>query len=119
MKSSSSAADRRHCRCGGCGAAGRRTLLIERYVSRRHGHGAGVTISAADANVHGEMHRVVQVSRPISWRVSIVSAGSTRRILSGKDSGAGLRHRAYKIAADDLLLNQKVDILFHALGAAW
>jgi hypothetical protein len=43
-------------------------------------------------------------------------AASTRRTPVRQDGGPGLRHAAYKIAADDLLLSAGVDILFHALA---
>src|SRR6478736_3680461 len=79
--------------------AGLATLIVERYgFLGGMGTAAGVTnFCGLHANVHGEMHRVVQ--------------GIASDLLARIDRLDGL------IAADDLLAAHKVDILFHALGA--
>jgi len=116
MKSSSSAADRRHCRAVAAARAATQ-LLIERYGFSRHGHAAGVTnFCGLHANVHGEMHRVVQGVASISWRVSIVSAGQRAHLVLGR-FWRRPRHRAYKMRPT-ICWNQK-SIFFPCARAAW
>src|SRR5882724_7740442 len=100
--------------------AGRRTLLIERYgFLGGMGTAAGVTnFCGLHANVHGEMHRVVQgVASDLLARIDRLDGLNKPHLILGKIFAQAYDTAAYKIAADDLLGTHKVDILFHALGA--
>lgn len=100
--------------------AGRRTLLIERYgFLGGMGTAAGVTnFCGLHANVHGEMHRVVQgVASELLARIDRLGGLNAPHLVLGKILAQAYDTAAYKIAADDLLATHKVDILFHALGA--
>jgi hypothetical protein len=100
--------------------AGRRTLLIERYgFLGGMGTAAGVTnFCGLHANVHGEMHRVVQgVASDLLDRIDHLGGLNAPHLILGKILAQAYDTVAYKIAADDLLAAHKVDILFHALGA--
>jgi ribulose 1,5-bisphosphate synthetase/thiazole synthase len=100
--------------------AGRRTLLIERYgFLGGMGTAAGVTnFCGLHANVHGEMHRVVQgVASDLLARIDRLGGLNAPHLILGKIFAQAYDTAAYKIAADDLLVAHKVDILFHALGA--
>src|SRR5437588_4859292 len=100
--------------------AGRRTLLVERYgFLGGMGTAAGVTnFCGLHANVHGEMHRVVQgIASELLDRIDRLGGLSAPHLIFGKILAQAYDTAAYKIAADDLLLSHKVDILFHALGA--
>ena len=100
--------------------AGRRTLLIERYgFLGGMGTAAGVTnFCGLHANVHGEMHRVVQgIASDLLARIDRLDGLNTPHLILGKIFAQAYDTAAYKIAADDLLAAHKVDILFHALGA--
>src|SRR5256885_9566729 len=100
--------------------AGRRTLLIERYgFLGGMGTAAGVTnFCGLHANVHGEMHRVVQgIASDLLARIDRLGGLNAPHLIFGKILAQAYDTAAYKIAADDLLLGHKVDILFHALGA--
>ncbi|MFO1110727.1 MAG: FAD-dependent oxidoreductase [Bradyrhizobium sp.] len=100
--------------------AGRRTLLIERYgFLGGMGTAAGVTnFCGLHANVHGEMHRVVQgVASELLARIDRLGGLNAPHLILGKIFAQAYDTAAYKIAADDLLAQHKVDILFHALGA--
>jgi hypothetical protein len=100
--------------------AGRRTLLIERYgFLGGMGTAAGVTnFCGLHANVHGEMHRVVQgVASDLLARIDRLDGLNKPPLILGKIYAQAYDTAAYKIAADDLLSAHKVDILFHALGA--
>jgi hypothetical protein len=100
--------------------AGRRTLLIERYgFLGGMGTAAGVTnFCGLHANVHGQMHRVVQgVASDLLARIDRLGGLNAPHLILGKILAQAYDTAAYKIAADDLLLSHKVDILFHALGA--
>jgi hypothetical protein len=101
--------------------AGRRTLLIERYgFLGGMGTAAGVTnFCGLHANVHGEMHRVVQgVASDLLARIDRIGGLNAPHLVFGKILAQAYDTAAYKIAADDLLAAHKVDILFHALGAS-
>jgi ribulose 1,5-bisphosphate synthetase/thiazole synthase len=101
-------------------AAARRTLLIERYgFLGGMGTAAGVTnFCGLHANVHGEMHRVVQgVASDLLDRIDRLGGLNAPHLILGKIFAQAYDTAAYKIAADDLLAAHKVDILFHALGA--
>jgi FAD dependent oxidoreductase len=100
--------------------AGRRTLLIERYgFLGGMGTAAGVTnFCGLHANVHGEMHRVVQgIASELLARIDRLGGLNAPHLILGKIFAQAYDTAAYKIAADDLLGAHKVDILFHALGA--
>jgi hypothetical protein len=100
--------------------AGRRTLLIERYgFLGGMGTAAGVTnFCGLHANVHGEMHRVVQgIASELLARIDRLDGLNAPHLIFGKILAQAYDTAAYKIAADDLLQSHKVDILFHALGA--
>lgn len=100
--------------------AGRRTLLVERYgFLGGMGTAAGVTnFCGLHANVHGEMHRVVQgVASDLLARIDRLDGLNKPHLVLGKIFAQAYDTAAYKIAADDLLAAHKVDILFHALGA--
>src|SRR3979411_1347930 len=100
--------------------AGRRTLLIERYgFLGGMGTAAGVTnFCGLHANVHGEMHRVVQgIASELLARMDRLGGVNAPHLILGKILGQAYAPPADKIAADDLLAAHKVDILFHALGA--
>src|ERR1700694_752487 len=101
--------------------AGRRTLLIERYgFLGGMGTAAGVTnFCGLHANVFGEMHRVVQgIATELLGRIDRLGGLNAPHLILGKILAQAYDTAAYKIAADDLLLCHKVDILFHALGAS-
>jgi hypothetical protein len=100
--------------------AGRRTLLIERYgFLGGMGTAAGVTnFCGLHANVHGEMHRVVQgIASDLLARIDRLDGLNKPHLILGKIFAQAYDTAAYKIAADGLLGHHKVDILFHALGA--
>jgi FAD dependent oxidoreductase len=100
--------------------AGRRTLLVERYgFLGGMGTAAGVTnFCGLHANVHGEMHRVVQgVASDLLARIDRLDGLNQPHLILGKIFAQAYDTAAYKIAADDLLAEHEVDILFHALGA--
>jgi hypothetical protein len=100
--------------------AGRRTLLVERYgFLGGMGTAAGVTnFCGLHANVHGEMHRVVQgIASELLARIDRLGGLNAPHLILGKIFAQAYDTAAYKIAADDLLAHHKVNILFHALGA--
>src|SRR6266478_7456229 len=100
--------------------AGRRTLLIERYgFLGGMGTAAGVTnFCGLHANVFGEMHRVVQgIASELLARIDRLGGLNAPHLIFGKILAQAYDTAAYKIAADDLLLSHKVELLFHALGA--
>ena len=100
--------------------AGRRTLLIERYgFLGGMGTAAGVTnFCGLHANVHGEMRRLVQgIASELLSRIDRLGGLNAPHLVLGKILAQAYDTSAYKIAADDLLANHKVDILFHALWA--
>jgi len=99
---------------------GRRTLLIERYgFLGGMGTAAGVTnFCGLHANVHGEMHRVVQgIASDLLARIDRLDGLNAPHLIFGKILAQAYDTAAYKIAADDLLAAHGVDVLFHALGA--
>ena len=100
--------------------AGRKTLLIERYgFLGGMGTAAGVTnFCGLHANVHGEMHRVVQgIASELLARIDRIGGLNAPHLVLGNILAQAYDTAAYKIAADDLLAHHKVDILFHSLGA--
>src|SRR6266404_1745250 len=120
MKSPSSAAGRPGSPLPWRPRARRRTLLIERYgFLGGMGTAAGVTnFCGLHANVFGEMHRVVQgIASELLARIDRLGGLNAPHLIFGKILAQAYDTAAYKIAADDLLLGHKVDILFHAHGA--
>ncbi|MGB6636445.1 MAG: FAD-dependent oxidoreductase, partial [Bradyrhizobium sp.] len=100
--------------------AGRKTLLVERYgFLGGMGTAAGVTnFCGLHANVHGEMHRIVQgIASELLARIDRLGGLNAPHLVLGKILAQAYDTAAYKIAADDLLAAHKVDLLFHALGA--
>src|SRR6201994_529644 len=100
--------------------AGRRTLLIERYgFLGGMGTAAGVTnFCGLHANVHGEMHRVVQgIATDLLGRIDRLGGLNAPHLILRKIFAQAYDTAAYKIAADELLASHHVDVLFHALGA--
>src|SRR5712675_2450126 len=101
-------------------ALGRKTLMVERYgFLGGMGTAAGVTnYCGLHANVFGEMHRVVQgIASDLLACIDRLGGLNAPHLIFGKILAQAYDTAAYKIAADDLLLGHKVDILFHALGA--
>src|SRR6201991_2706879 len=100
--------------------AGRRTLFSERYgFLGGMGTAAGVTnFCGLHANVHGQMHRVVQgIASDLLERIDRLGGLNAPHLILGKILAQAYDTAAYKIAADDLLAHHEVDILFHVLGA--
>src|SRR5450755_458783 len=99
---------------------GARTLLVERYgFLGGMGTAAGVTnFCGLHANVHGEMRRVVQgIASELLARIDRLGGLNAPHLILGKILAQAYDTAAYKIAADGLLGDHKVGILFHALGA--
>jgi hypothetical protein len=64
------------------------------------------------------MHRVVQgIASDLLGRIEAIGGLNAPHLILGKILAQAYDTAAYKIAADDLLGSNKVDILFHALGA--
>lgn len=100
--------------------AGRRTLLVERYgFLGGMGTAAGVTnFCGLHANVHGEIRQVVHgVAADLLARIDHLGGLNTPHALFGKTVAQAYDTAAYKIAADALLLDAGVEILFHAWAA--
>jgi hypothetical protein len=102
------------------GALGRSVLLIERYgFLGGMGTAAGVTnFCGLHANVHGDIRQVVHgVADDLLGRIDRLGGLNRPHSIFGKTYAQAYDNAAYKIAADDLLVSRKVDILFHALAA--
>src|SRR3954454_22312989 len=100
--------------------AGRRRPLIERngFIGGMGTAAGGADFCGLHANVHGEMHRVVQgIASDLLARIDRLDWLNAPHLILGKIFAQAYDTAAYKIAADDLLGHHKVDILFHALGA--
>ncbi len=101
------------------GALGRKVLLIERYgFLGGMGTAAGVTnFCGLHANVHGEIRQVVHgnVDELLS-RLDRLGGLNAPHSIFGKTFAQAYDNAAYKIAADELLTQRKVDLLFHALA---
>src|SRR4030088_2281167 len=83
--------------------AGRRTLLIERYgFLGGMGTAAGVTnFCGLHANVHGEMHRVVQgVASELLARMDPLGGVNAPHLLFGKNLAPAHHPPGYQDAAD-------------------
>lgn len=100
--------------------AGRSTLLVERYgFLGGMGTAAGVTnFCGLHANVHGDIRQVVHgVAGDLLARIDRLGGLNAPHNLFGKTVAQAYDTAAYKIAADALLLEAGVEILFHALAA--
>jgi hypothetical protein len=98
---------------------GRSTLLVERYgFLGGMGTAAGVTnFCGLHANVHGTIRRVVHgVASDLLDRIDRLGGLNTPHALFGKTVAQAYDTAAYKIAADALLLDAGVQLLFHAVG---
>jgi hypothetical protein len=102
------------------GALGRKVLLVERYgFLGGMGTAAGVTnFCGLHANVRGDIRRVVHgVADDLLARIDRLGGLNEPHTIFGKTHAQAYDNAAYKIAADDLLLSRKSDILFHAFAA--
>jgi hypothetical protein len=102
------------------GALGHKVLLIERYgFLGGMGTAAGVTnFCGLHANVHGDIHQVVHgIADDLLARIDKLGGLNKPHAIFGKTHAQAYDNAAYKIAADDLLLSRKTEILFHALAA--
>jgi hypothetical protein len=98
---------------------GRHTLLIERYgFLGGMGTAAGVTnFCGLFANVFGDIRQVVHgIADDILARLERLGGLNAPHLILGKTKAQAYDTAAYKIAADDLLVGRRVEILFHALG---
>ena len=96
-------------------AQGRKTILIERYgFLGGAGTAAGVTnFCGLFANVHGDIRRVVHgVADDLLARIDRLGGLNAPHMVLGKTRALAYDTTAYKSAADDLLINRGVDLLF-------
>ena len=101
-------------------AAGRDTLLVERYgFLGGMGTAAGVTnFCGLHANVHGRMRRVVHgVADELLERIAALGGLNEPHAIFGRTLAQAYDGAAYKCAADELLLARGVQLLFHAQAA--
>ena len=100
--------------------AGAATILIERYgFLGGMGTAAGVTnFCGLHANVHGEIRRVVHgVADDFTERIDALGGLKPPHRVFDKIDAQAYDTAAYKIAADSLLVEAGVRIVFHALAA--
>ena len=101
-------------------AAGRDTLLIERYgFLGGMGTAAGVTnFCGLHANVQGQLRRVVHgVADELLERIDALGGLNEPHAIFGRTLAQAYDGAAYKCAADELLLARGVRLLFHAQAA--
>ena len=101
------------------GMHGRKVLLVERYgFLGGMGTAAGVTnFCGLHANVHGEIKQVVHgIADELLARIDRLGGLNAPHLVLGKIHAQSYDTAAYKCAADDLLLSNNVEILFHALA---
>ncbi len=101
------------------GMHGRKVLLVERYgFLGGMGTAAGVTnFCGLHANVHGEIRQVVHgIADELLARIDRLGGLNAPHLVLGKIFAQAYDTAAYKCAADDLLLSNNVDVLFHALA---
>jgi hypothetical protein len=103
------------------GRAGRATALVERYGFLG---GAGTAAGLANfcglhARVHGEHRQVVHgIANDILERLERMNAlARPHEIFNGRIQAQAYDISAYKIVADELLLEAEVKLFFHALAA--
>lgn len=102
------------------GRAGASTLLVERYgFLGGMGTAAGVTnFCGLHANRFGKIEQVVQgVADDLLDRMDALNGLKLPHLVFGKIYAQAYDTAAYKIAADSLLIDAGVKILFHGLGA--
>jgi hypothetical protein len=100
---------------------GASVLLVERYgFLGGMGTAAGVTnFCGLFANVHGEVRRVVHgVADELLERIDRLGGLNAPHPVLGRTLAQAYDTSAYKCAADDLLLDSRVRLLFHALAVA-
>ncbi len=101
---------------------GARTLLVERYgFLGGMGTAAGVTnFCGLFANRFGQLERVVHgVADDLLDRIDRLGGlRPPHEVLGGRSMGQAYDTSVYKIAADDLLIDAGVSILFHSLAVA-
>ena len=99
---------------------GASTLLVERYgFLGGMGTAAGVTnFCGLFANVHGEIRRVVHgIADELLDRMHRFGGLKDPHDLFGKTRAQAYDMPAFKLAADELLIESGAQLLFHALGA--
>src|SRR5688572_7338026 len=99
---------------------GANTLLVERYgFLGGMGTAAGVTnFCGLHANVGGEHRRVVRgVADELLERIAALDGLSEPHLVLGRIHAQAYDVAAYKCAADGLLADAGVHVLFHAVGA--
>ncbi len=102
------------------GRAGAATLLIERYgFLGGMGTAAGVTnFCGLHANRFGDISQVVHgIADDLLAGIASLDGLKAPHTIFGKIQAQAYDTAAYKIAADQLLLDAGVKILFHAVGA--
>jgi hypothetical protein len=98
---------------------GARTLLVERYgFLGGMGTAAGVTnFCGLHANVHGDIRQVVHgIADDLLERMQALGGLNAPHLIFGKIHAQAYDTAAFKCAADALLLEAGVDLLFHALA---
>ena len=104
------------------GRAGRATLLIERYgFLGGAGTAAGLsTFCGLHANVHGEHRRVIRgICDDVLERLQRMNALREPHLsLQKRIQAQAYDISAYKIVADQLVLDAKVKLLFHAFAVS-
>ena len=99
---------------------GARTLLVERYgFLGGMGTAAGVTnFCGLHANVHGTIRRVVHgVADDLLGRMQALGGLNEPHLIFGRICAQAYDTAAFKCAADGLLLDAGVELLFHAFAA--
>jgi hypothetical protein len=98
---------------------GARTLLVERYgFLGGMGTAAGVTnFCGLHANVHGEIRQVVHgVADELLARMRVLGGLNEPHLIFGRIHAQAYDTAAFKCAADALLLEAGVELLFHAFA---
>lgn len=105
---------------GGCD-----TLLVEHYgFLGGMGTAAGVTnFCGLHANVYGEIHQVVHgvTDRLLARMKALGGLNAPHLLFGGKAAAQAYDNAAFKVAADELVLEAGAKLLFHAraVGVAW
>ena len=97
-----------------------KTLLVEHYgFLGGMGTAAGVTnFCGLHANVHGDMRRVVHgIAGELLDRIAALDGLNEPHVIFGKTLAQAYDMSAYKCAADALVTDAGVEVLFHAHGA--
>jgi hypothetical protein len=99
---------------------GASVLLVERYgFLGGMGTAAGVTnFCGLHANVHGEIRQVVHgIADELLGRMRALDGLNEPHLIFGRIHAQAYDMSAFKCAADALLVDARVQLLFHALGA--